>query len=178
MMIIDDFSDPAVATNGARWQLFSDRVMGGITEGTISRGMVSGRNAITMKGRVRLENNGGFLQIAIDLSANGGPIDAGAFDGVEIDVTGNGEAYGCHLRTTDTTRPWQSYRQGFQAPPQWTRIRLPFSKLAAYRIDIPFDPRALRRIGLVAIGREFDAHFSVSRVALYSDNPGTSVAFD
>jgi hypothetical protein len=32
---------------------------------------------------------------------------------------------------------------------------------------LPLDPSRLRRIGLVAIGREFDADLSVARLALY-----------
>src|SRR6476661_7117755 len=46
---------------------------------------------------------------------DGGVVDASAWSGIELDVFGNGEEYGVHLRTDALTRPWQSYRQIFTA---------------------------------------------------------------
>ncbi|MFZ4604530.1 MAG: CIA30 family protein, partial [Caulobacterales bacterium] len=99
----------------------------------------------------------------------GGAFDGSELAGMEFDVAGNGETYGCHLRTTDTLRPWQSYRHSFVAGPAWTKIRLPFAGFEGHRIDIAFDARKLRRIGLVAIGRAFEADLSVSRLVFYRD---------
>ena len=67
--------------------------------------VVNGRPAIRVCGDVSLENNGGFVQIAIDLAPDGKAVDAGPWQGVELDVFGNGEEYGIHLRTEDLTRP-------------------------------------------------------------------------
>ena len=133
----------------------------------MSREEVLGRSAIRMQGTVSLENNGGFIQIAIDIAPDGGAIDADAFEGVAIDVIGNEETYGCHLRTLDTNRPWQSYRCGFRAVPTWSRVHLPFADFTPHRTDVSFNRHRLRRIGLVAIGREFTADLCVSRLALY-----------
>ncbi len=82
-----------------------------------------------MRGDVSLENNGGFIQIAIDLSPDGGVVDASAWSGIELDVFGNGEEYGVHLRTDAMTRPWQSYRQIFTAYAEWRTVQLPFDNL-------------------------------------------------
>jgi len=95
--------------------LFTDQVMGGVSKGTMVRDAVAGRAAIRMRGDLSLENNGGFVQIALDLSPYGGVVDASAWSGIELDVFGNGEEYGVHLRTDALTRPWQSYRQIFSA---------------------------------------------------------------
>ncbi|NQW50776.1 MAG: CIA30 family protein, partial [Rhodospirillales bacterium] len=66
--IIDDLSRGAPeASIGTSWQLFTDQVMGGVSTGTMSRELVGGRLAIRMLGDVRLENNGGFVQLALDL---------------------------------------------------------------------------------------------------------------
>ena len=121
---------------------------------------MAGRPAIRMRGDVSLENNGGFVQIAIDLAPDGKAVDASR-GGVEFDVFGNGEEYGIHLRTEDLTRPWQSYRQSFRADPQWRTIPFRFRDFVPYRTEIPLDARRLRRIGVVAIGRAFSADLSL-----------------
>ena len=106
--------------------------------------------------------------MALDLAAQW-PRDASAYDGVLLDVHGNGETYNVHLRTSDLWLPWQSYRASFRAPPTWTTIRLPFASFNPYRTQAPLALRNLRRIGLVAIGREFDAELCLGRLALYRD---------
>ena len=105
--IIDDLSrEPPMAATGSGWELVTDRVMGGVSEGTMVRAAVAGRPAILMRGEVRLENNGGFVQIALDLSPDGGAVDASAWSGLELDVFGDGAEYGVHLRTDALARPW------------------------------------------------------------------------
>jgi hypothetical protein len=160
--IIDDLSrDPPLSAIGTKWQLFTDRVMGGVSNGTMVREVLDGRPAIRMRGDVSLENNGGFVQIAIDLAPDGKAVDASAWQGVELDIFGNGEEYGIHLRTDDLTRPWQSYRQSFRAEPHWRTAQFRFQDFKAYRTDIALDARRLRRIGVVAIGRAFSADLAV-----------------
>ena len=154
--IIDDLSrETPVATIGSKWRLFTDQVMGGASKGTMVRDAVADRPAIRMRGDVSLENNGGFVQIVLDLSPDGGVVDASGWSGIELDVFGNGEEYGVHLRTDALNRPWQSYRQIFTAYAEWRTVQLPFDHFVPYRTDIPLDTRRLRRIGVVAIGRAF-----------------------
>ena len=122
--IIDDLSDPTgLSALGSRWQLVTDQVMGGISRGTLAREEVAGRPALVMRGDVRLENNGGFVQMALDLgrpdAAGSRTLDARDWQGLEIDVCGAPQTYSLHLRTTDLERPWQSYRQGFPSRPEW-----------------------------------------------------------
>jgi hypothetical protein len=155
------------ADGALRWMMITDGVMGGVSRGTVSAEIVDGRTAARMRGRVSTDNNGGFIQIAIDLLPDGSAIDVSGCTGLAIDVFGNDETYGAHLRSTDITRPQQSYRQGFIAPPRWTTIALPFSDFAPHRVETPLNLARLRRIGLVAIGREFDVDLSVARLALY-----------
>jgi hypothetical protein len=108
-----------------------------------------------------LENNGGFVQAALDLSPTAHAVDASGWDGIAIDVFGNGEDYGVHLRTDYLARPWQSYRQNFTASADWRTVVLRFSTFVPYRTDIPLDTRRLRRIGLVAIGRAFRCDLAI-----------------
>lgn len=166
---IDDFSRPhPVAATGTAWELVSDRVMGGVSGGTMVREEVAGRVALRMRGQVSLENNGGFLQMALDLAPDGKGIDATCWTGIALDVRGNGETYNMHLRTDDVERSWQSYRQSFEAGPEWLTVFLPFSGFLPHRLEAPLDLAALRRIGLVAIGRAFEADLSVAGVRFYS----------
>jgi hypothetical protein len=166
--IIDDLSRaPPMATIGTNWQLFTDTVMGGVSKATMAREMIEGRAAIRLRGNVSLENNGGFVQMSLDFRPDGGPVDASAWSGVEVDVFGNGEEYGVNLRTTDLTRPWQSYRQTFRAVPHWQTVRLPFKSFVPNRTEIPLDIRRLRRLGVIGIGREFLADISVGGVRFF-----------
>ena len=150
-----------MAANGGNWQLLTDQVMGGVSKAIMTRDEIAGQAAIRMRGEVSLENNGGFVQIALDLSLDGGVVDASAWSGIELDVFGNGEEYGVHLRTDALTRPWQSYRQIFTADMQWRTVQLPFDHFVPHRTDILLDTHRLRRIGLVAIGRVFSADLAV-----------------
>ncbi|MDE2294919.1 MAG: CIA30 family protein [Gammaproteobacteria bacterium] len=158
--IIDDLSrEPPLATVGSSWRLITDQVMGGVSVGTMRRETIAGRTAIRVQGEVRLENGGGFLQIALDLSPTDGLVDASAWHGIELDVFGNdprgNEEYAVHLRTDASIRPWQSYRQCFTASAAWRTVQLPFDRFVAHRTEAALDTRRLRRIGVVAIGRAF-----------------------
>lgn len=165
--LIDDRSSGTLrASIGGEWRLVSDRVMGGRSSGQMRTDSFQGRDCVRMQGDVSTENNGGFLQIALDLAA-GKRFDASGFDGVLLQVAGNGERYNLHLRTSDLWQPWQSYRAGFIAKADWSEIRIPFTDLEAYRSDREFRPERLIRIGLVAIGREFQADLCVAGVRFY-----------
>lgn len=173
--IIDDLSrDFPETAMGTRWQLLSDAVMGGISAGRMSRTERAGRPAIRMQGDVSLENNGGFIQVAIDLAPDGGTCDASGFAGIAIDVAGNGEEYGLHLRTSELSRPWQSYRTSFIATPEWQVIMCPFSGFVPHRTDTPLSLRLLRRLGIVAIGRAFTADVAIGGLRFYGPTPSAS----
>jgi hypothetical protein len=167
-MIIDDFTDGNLISKlGTRWRGVSDQVMGGISEFSVAHDIIDGRPCLRLSGNVRLENNGGFIQAALDLAPSGDTLDASDHAGVRLVVRGNGEQYSVHLRTPDNVRPWQSYQAHFTAGPEWETIDLPFKSFAPYRLDAPFDITRLRRIGLVGIGRAFRADLAVSELTFY-----------
>ncbi|MFK7792055.1 MAG: CIA30 family protein [Devosiaceae bacterium] len=147
--------------------LITDGVMGGRSSGTLTHETVQGREAVRMRGTVSLENDGGFIQMAADLNTDGSPLDASNFNGIEVTATGNGETYNFHLRTSNITRPWQSYRQSFIAGSTWETHRIPFTDFAPHRIEAPLDITTLQRIGILGIGRVFEADISISELRFY-----------
>jgi hypothetical protein len=155
------------ATIGTRWELIADRIMGRRFLRRDTREPVAGRLALRMRGAVSLENNGGFVQVALDLAPDGGVVDVSPWAGIEIDLFGNGERYNLHLRTADVVRPWQSYRAEFIATREWRSVRLPFATFEPHRVDAPIDLARLRRVGIVAIGRAFTADVAISRLQFY-----------
>jgi hypothetical protein len=166
-LVLDDRNSRALsATNGASWRAVTDTVMGGMSLGDLIPAVIEGRSCLRLTGKVSLENNGGFVQASLDLSKSG-LLDASSYAGIEIEVFGNGESYNLHLRTDDTRIVWQSYRASFQAQPHWKILKLPFDSFQPHRIDKPLDKSKLRRLGVVAIGREMQADVCIGRLSLY-----------
>lgn len=150
-----------------QWRGFSDRVMGGVSQEHVTLETIARRRCLRLRGEVRLDNNGGFVQLALPLTQNGGPIDARAFRGVRLLVTGNGEHYRLHLRTVDCRRPQQYYWTAFVAGTAWGVVELPFAACQPKGLDVPLALGALTRLGLVAYGRPFGADVAIARVSLY-----------
>ncbi len=169
-MILDDGTGPGMqAANGASWRCVTDRVMGGLSEGSLTRRKIDGRTALHLTGRVRLENNGGFLQMALDLAPPGAVLDASGFTGLALEVRGTNAAHNIHLRGPDLNKPWQSWRATFETTPEWRRVVVPFSAFAPHRTDRPLALTRLARIGLVAIGQAMMVDLALSRLELVAD---------
>jgi len=167
-MLIDDFSSPDGNSNlGTSWRGVSDQVMGGVSVASVTRTTKDGQSCLRLSGDVSLENSGGFIQASLDLQPGGAPFDASSYTGIRLAVCGNDERYAVHLRTPDNVRPWQSYRAQFMATPNWESIELPFSDFVAHRLEAPLDISRLRRIGLVAIGRAFNADLFVRELSFH-----------
>ncbi|MGA9252535.1 MAG: CIA30 family protein [Roseobacter sp.] len=150
-----------------KWEYVSDRVMGGVSDGGLEVDTVDGRRGARLRGLVSLDNNGGFVQMAFDLAEDGKAVDASSWTGIEFDVFGNDEFYEVRLRTSVLTRPWQSFRAPFKAMTRWQTVRIPFDSLESHRTKATFDASQLRRIGILAIGRVFEADITVAGVRFY-----------
>ncbi|MFK7869452.1 MAG: CIA30 family protein [Roseobacter sp.] len=145
------------------WEYVSDGVMGGVSRGALSVEDVAGRRAARLTGTVSLDNNGGFLQMAFDL-AGGAVFDASAYRGIAMDVFGNDAEYEVRLRTDALSRPWQSFRARIQARAEWHRVVVPFEAFEPNKTDASFDPAGLRRIGVLAYGREFEVDIAIAQI--------------
>jgi len=163
LYVIDDCNQ---AGNSSSWKLVTDTVMGGVSSGTLVEENLRGKPCQRLNGQVSLENNGGFIQAAIDLSSKG-EFDASGYTGIFVDVYGNNESYNIHLRTSDIQKSWQSYRVSFTPRQEWQTLKFTFSDFKTHRIETPLDTRKLTRIGVVAIGREFYADICIGRIGFY-----------
>ena len=56
-----------------RWRFFTDGVMGGVSRGQVTFPQEDGQVYARMTGRVSTENNGGFIQAALDLAPRFAP---------------------------------------------------------------------------------------------------------
>jgi adhesin HecA-like repeat protein len=168
-LVIDDRrSGELKSVLGPDWRMFSDSVMGGISRGSLTLDTIDSKSCLRLRGDVSLDNNGGFIQAALDIERTEAA-DASGYQGLLLEVYGNGEEYNLHLRTDDVWLPWQSYRASFQAPTRWQSVKLPFKDFSGYRIGKRLDLKHLKRIGIVAIGREFTADLCIATLALYRE---------
>lgn len=168
-LIIDDRTSGSYHSNlGTQWQLVTDQVMGGISDGELALDNYNNRNCLRMRGDVSTENNGGFVQIALPLSEQD-EFDASNYTGIELVVAGNNEPYNIHIRTSGLWFPWQSYRFTFQATTDWQTLRFPFTEARPYKTGKRFQQQRLMRIGLVGIGRDFQADLCVASVKFYKE---------
>ena len=168
-LVLSSFAgDGEVLAPNARWRGFSDRVMGGVSNGSFERATVAGKSCIRMTGRVTRDSGGGFIQMALDLGTRNSAFDGSAFAGIELRVHGNDEDYNCHVRTADCGWYDQSYRATFRALPQWQTIRLPWSAFTPNDLDVPVDAARLQRIAVLGWMREFVADLALAEVALYA----------
>jgi hypothetical protein len=148
-----------------RWRFFTDQVMGGVSTGQVTLRAEGDRRFARMTGSVSTANNGGFIQMRLDLPEGA----AEGASGVRLVVRGNSQRYFVHLRTRGTRLPWQYYQGGFEVGPEWTEIRLPFDAFSPSGAMLARVPEAARltSLGVVAYGREHEARIDVAEVGFY-----------
>ena len=166
-LLLDDFTDRGgLSSFGTRWNGFTDRVMGGRSDMQAGVVETDGGPALQIRGSVRLDNNGGFIQVRLPLEVDAGTLDATDFDGVALDVRGAPGPYFIHLRTPDCRRPWQYYRAELPVTREWTKVFVPFTDFRGKSIRAAADFANLRSIALVAYGEAFEAELEIRRLAL------------
>lgn len=173
-MIIDDMrnsngeaekADFCEATS-ERWCFVTDKVMGGVSEGSFET-KIDGKNShYNMQGSVSTENNGGFLQFRTEVKDHPA---RKLYKGIRIQVRGNNEEYAVHIRTKYLFLPWQYYQSEFLATSEWRTIELPlkdFKKSNFYQPSV-VSSIDIQTLGIVAIGRDFQANIDLRYIELY-----------
>jgi hypothetical protein len=166
-LLLDDFTRDD-APSGARWQLFTDRVMGGRSEARATRTRIGGQPCLVVEGLVRAEGNGGFVQVALPLDAGGLPLDATPWRAVRLTVAWGSGQWAVHLRTAGLRAPWQHYRG--PVPPTrrtvWETVEVPFDRCVPSGLSTPLDRSQLVRLGIVAVLPAGPAQLAIARVEL------------
>ena len=151
-------------------RLVTDNVMGGVSRGEVKWSDQDETPCLSLTGDVSTENNGGFIQAAMDIDSNDAE-NLTLEDGVILKVRGNGENYNVHLRTSNLWLPWQSYRAIFESDENWQTITIPFKKFIPYKTSSQLKPEKIKRVGIVAIGRDFKADVCISELKFYKAKP-------
>ncbi|WP_044411047.1 CIA30 family protein [Thiomicrospira microaerophila] len=156
--------DPLSADSGEAWDYMSDQVMGGLSSGQLEQHQEGMGWVTCLAGEVRLDNNGGFIQMQFDLSS----IDNLArFEGLYLTWRGEAPAVAAHLKTTDLRQPWQSYKNTVFPSTDWKTDYWPFTQFAPYRTGIPLDVQQASRFGLLAIGQPGPVTLCVRELGVY-----------
>ena len=172
-MIIDDMKnqsgkpDEEFCEGGnAKWCFVTDKVMGGISKGSLDFKKENEIYFYRMTGELSLENNGGFIQFRTEVENH--PREKN-YKGVRLRVRGNNNEYAIHIRTKYLLLPWQYYESTFQAMDEWSTIELPFSSFGKSNFYQPssVSSQDIKTIGIVAIGREFEAQIDLASIELY-----------
>ena len=149
-----------------KWCFVSDKVMGGVSEGSFQT-IVEGNDAhYNMQGNVSTKNNGGFLQFRTKISNH--PKNK-LYKGIRIQVRGNNEEYAVHIRTKYLLLPWQYYQSTFIATNEWQVIELPLKNFIKSNFYQPskFGPSEIKSIGFVAFGKDFEPKLDIIEAELF-----------
>lgn len=146
------------------WNVVSDQVMGGVSNATLQQDERQGSSGSCLVGRTSLDNNGGFVQMKLDIEPSKLSAD---YQGLFIELAGSTHDYNLHVKTAQLTRPWQSFRCTLPVEPQWIRFIIPFEQLLAHRTEAEFQPTAINSVAVVAIGEEFDVDVCVRRFGFF-----------
>lgn len=147
-----------------RWRVFTDDVMGGVSQGHVSFQTEDSTRFARLTGSVSTKNRGGFIQMQMKLDTP-----PGAAQGVRIVMRGNDEDYFIHLRSRTMLLPWQYYQARFHASAGWREVRLPFSAFTPSGGMLRATPRPgdLKSIAVVAYGKDYEASVDVKEIGFY-----------
>jgi len=165
-MILYDFSNQERHNDNQSLRFFTDGVMGGLSQGKVKKDNIDGIQCYKMSGDVTTENNGGFIQIRLDLNPK---IEINKYEGLYIKIYGNNQKYFLHIRTGLTLAPWQYYSHSFIANNKWTTIK---TNLKDFKRSNFYQPKKLnnqkiKTIGLVAGFDNYKADICLAEIGLF-----------
>ncbi len=168
-LLLDDFRT-GVSSLGTRWEGFSDRVMGGISD--LRLGIEGDAEApyMALTGDVRLENRGGFIQARLLLKeGKSSHYDGSKHRGIRLIARGAGDSYYIFLRTTSMVFPWAFYMAPIPVSEEWSEILIPWSAFEKgdFGAAFPLDVRRLRSLAVTAYKKAFRARLHVKEIGFY-----------
>lgn len=168
-VLLDDFRT-GVSSLGTRWEGFSDRVMGGISDLRLGIEADSEGPYLALTGDVRLENRGGFIQARLLLKeGTSSRYDGSRHQGIRLIARGTGDGYYIFLRTTTMVFPWAFYMAPIPVTEEWTEIRIPWSAFEKgdFGAAFPLDVSKLKSLAVTAYKKAFRARLHVREIGFY-----------
>ena len=132
------------------WSVVNDTVMGGVSSSSVE---AHNREGVVFRGRLSLENNGGFTSARLDL----GRPDWTEYDGLKVELIGDGRKYLLTARTRDRRMRRIYYRYPVETVAgERVSITVPFEDFQAYAFGtrVPQAPglrSQLSRLGTVGV---------------------------
>jgi len=168
------FIDFSRGDKDKQWEVVNDVVMGGMSD---SKFLVTENGTAVFQGTVSLENYGGFASVRslpMDYDLTG-------FDGILLEVKGDGKRYSFRVRTDDTY-DGISYQMPFPFDTkkgEWIEIKIPLGQLEAtyHGQEVPsappMDPSKIRRVGLLISDKQAGQfRLEVRRIGAYRGDDG------
>ncbi len=158
-----DHQNRTINVFSEKWEFFSDKVMGGVSEGSLAVINENNLNFLRLKGQVSTKNNGGFIQFRskVDIESNN-------LKNIKFKIRGQPSEYFVHIRTDFLFLPWQYYAGVFNANDQWTEVIIPFQDFKKSNFYQPsnFSSSEIISIGFVAYGKNFNAQLDLLELEL------------
>lgn len=148
-----------------RWQAVNDGVMGGLSKG---RPIIQKNSKMIFKGKISLDNNGGFSSIR----SFGATYDLGKYLGFELRVKGDGRMYYLTARNPGP-RMLAYWSPITPIKDKWVTIRIPFAAFYATLFGrkisgIKFDPQRVSSVGFMLYDkREGDFELEIDWIRAY-----------
>ena len=137
----------------ARWRKVNDGVMGGLSQ---SEMVFTSQGTAVFRGRVSLENDGGFASVRTTPQ----DYEVGGYEGLAVRVKGDGHRFKLRLRTNDRFDS-PAYQADFDTVTDaWITVRVPFSAFVAtfrgrqLRDAPPLDSAQIRQIGFLIADKQ------------------------
>lgn len=111
-----DFADSTAVRS---WYPVNDGVMGGVSESAFT---ATNTGSAIFRGIVRFENNGGFATVQTDFNP---ARSMKSYDGLKLQVRGDGKKYGVYLRNDSGSIRYQATFTTLKD--EWQEVRLPWS---------------------------------------------------
>lgn len=149
--LLDDFSRAEASLFGTAWELFSDQMLDGASEGRIERQAATADDpaCLHLHGELHPGARNGFLQLALPLVSSRYLFDARHFSGVRIACRSLAPAgFGLLLRTKELSMPWQHYRADFAPTAQWAEYRLPLADFVPVQTAHALNSERLSRLAI------------------------------
>ncbi|PCC98671.1 CIA30 family protein [Halopseudomonas pelagia] len=146
------------------WTAITDQVMGGVSTAEVMQDGRYGSACTCLTGRTSLENNGGFVQMKLEIEP---AWPCAEYAGFFIELCGPAHDYNLNVKTTQLDKPWQSFRCTLPVEPEWTRFVVPYAQLSPHRTDAELDPAKIRSVAVIAIGEAFDVDVCVRRFGFF-----------